>query len=90
MTIYTPFLDRLFVSDDLFCTCVLSLMGITKPDEITRTVDRCKEVIRRVTGDIIRNKKAVVEQASKSGDSSKTGKDLLTLMCKSHSTNHPT
>jgi len=33
----------------------------------------------------VRNKKAAVEQAAASGDSSKIGKDLLTLMCMRHS-----
>lgn len=45
-----------------------------------RTVQRCKEVIHRVAGRLIQEKKEKISEGEKSGDPY-DGKDLLTLLC---------
>ncbi|KAJ7703297.1 cytochrome P450 [Mycena rosella] len=52
-------------------------------DDTVRTVDRCQEVIRRVAGRLIQEKKQKIAEGEKSGDLYE-GKDLLTLLLKSN------
>ncbi|KAJ7262271.1 cytochrome P450 [Mycena haematopus] len=53
------------------------------PDRTVRTVQRCKEVIHRVAGRLIQEKKQKLSEGEKSGDPY-DGKDLLTLLLKSN------
>ncbi|KAJ7901734.1 cytochrome P450 [Mycena olivaceomarginata] len=53
------------------------------PDNTVRTVKRCKEVIHRVAGRLIQEKKEKISEGEKSGDPY-DGKDLLTLLLKSN------
>ncbi|KAF7336330.1 Cytochrome P450 [Mycena venus] len=53
------------------------------PDTTVRTVQRCQEVIHRVAGRLIQEKKQKIAEGEKSGDSY-DGKDLLTLLLKSN------
>ncbi|KAJ6609827.1 cytochrome-450 hydroxylase [Mycena sp. CBHHK59/15] len=53
------------------------------PDETVRTVQRCREVIHRVAGRLIQDKKQKIAEGEKSGDPYE-GKDLLTLLLKSN------
>ncbi|KAJ7925206.1 cytochrome P450 [Mycena leptocephala] len=49
------------------------------PDKTVRTVQRCQEVIHRVAGRLIEEKKQKIAEGEKSGDPYE-GKDLLTLL----------
>jgi len=53
------------------------------PDKTVRTVQRCQEVIHRVAGRLIQEKKQKIAEGEKSGDPY-DGKDLLTLLLKSN------
>ncbi|KAF7376063.1 Cytochrome P450 4F1 [Mycena sanguinolenta] len=53
------------------------------PDETVRTVDRCQEVIHRIAGRLIQEKKEKLSEGEKSGDPY-DGRDLLTLLLKSN------
>ncbi|KAJ7497201.1 cytochrome P450 [Mycena latifolia] len=53
------------------------------PDDTVRTVQRCQEVIHRVAGQLIQDKKLKIAEGEKSGDLYE-GKDLLTLLLKSN------
>ncbi|KAJ7430855.1 cytochrome P450 [Mycena galericulata] len=53
------------------------------PDATVRTVRRCQEVIHRVAGRLIQDKKRKIADGEKSGDPY-DGKDLLTLLLKSN------
>ncbi|KAJ7733762.1 cytochrome-450 hydroxylase [Mycena maculata] len=53
------------------------------PDETVRTVRRCQEVIHRVAGRLIQDKKQKIAEGEKSGDPY-DAKDLLTLLLKSN------
>ncbi|KAJ7132855.1 cytochrome P450 [Mycena crocata] len=53
------------------------------PDETVRTVRRGREVIHRVAGRLIQEKKQKISEGEKSGDPY-DGKDLLTLLLKSN------
>ncbi|RDB16987.1 hypothetical protein Hypma_002672 [Hypsizygus marmoreus] len=53
------------------------------PDKAMRTVKRCQEVIHRVAGQLIQEKKRKVVEGEKSG-SSFMGRDLLSLLLKSN------
>ncbi|KAJ7845922.1 cytochrome P450 [Mycena leptocephala] len=53
------------------------------PDKTVRTVQRCREVIHRVAGRLIQEKKQKIAEGEKSGDPY-DGKDLLTLLLKSN------
>ncbi|KAJ7045418.1 cytochrome-450 hydroxylase [Mycena alexandri] len=53
------------------------------PDKTVRTLDRCREVIHRVAGSLIQDKKQKIAEGEKSGDPY-DGKDLLTLLLKSN------
>ncbi|KAK7057267.1 cytochrome-450 hydroxylase [Favolaschia claudopus] len=51
------------------------------PDATVRTVRRCQEVIHRVAGRLIQEKKQKIAEGEKLGEPY-DGKDLLTLLCK--------
>ncbi|CAL1713683.1 unnamed protein product [Somion occarium] len=53
------------------------------PDQATRTIQRCREVIERVAGQLIQEKKRKIAEAEKKG-STYEGRDLLTLLLKSN------
>ncbi|KAJ7647419.1 cytochrome-450 hydroxylase [Roridomyces roridus] len=53
------------------------------PDKTVHTVRRCQEVIHRVAGRLIQEKKQKIMEGEKNGDPY-DGKDLLTLMLKSN------
>ncbi|EGN99960.1 hypothetical protein SERLA73DRAFT_180296 [Serpula lacrymans var. lacrymans S7.3] len=53
------------------------------PDHRARTVHRCQEVIRRVAGRLVQQKKAKISEGDKGG-STYAGKDLLSLLLKSN------
>ncbi|KAI5824209.1 cytochrome-450 hydroxylase [Schizophyllum commune Tattone D] len=53
------------------------------PTKKQRTVKRCQEVIRRVTGDIIQHKKRKIEEGVRDGKPYEA-KDILTLLLKSN------
>ncbi|RXW24956.1 hypothetical protein EST38_g866 [Candolleomyces aberdarensis] len=53
------------------------------PSKISKTVQRCQEVIHRVAGNLIQDKKAKIEEGVKSGKPY-NGRDLLTLLLKSN------
>ncbi|KAJ6593806.1 cytochrome-450 hydroxylase [Mycena capillaripes] len=53
------------------------------PDKTVKTVQRCQEVIHRVAGRLIQEKKQKIAEGEKSGDPY-DGKDLLTLLLKSN------
>jgi hypothetical protein len=50
-----------------------------KPGRVTVIVNRCQEVIRRVAGQLIQDKKREITEGEKSG-STRAGKDLLSLL----------
>lgn len=50
-----------------------------QPDKATRTVQRCQEVIRRVAGHLVQEKKRKIAEGEKSG-AGYAGKDLLSLL----------
>ena len=54
-----------------------------QPSKKQRTVKRCREVIRRVTGDIIQHKKRKIEEGMRDGKPYEA-KDILTLLLKSN------
>ena len=51
-----------------------------QPDNSALTVRRCQEVIRRVAGELVQEKKHKLMESNKTG-SSHNGKDLLSLLC---------
>jgi hypothetical protein len=51
-----------------------------QPNAVVHTVNRCQEVIRRVAGKLIQEKKAKVAEGERIGKSF-AGRDLLTLLC---------
>ncbi|TFY63818.1 hypothetical protein EVJ58_g3024 [Rhodofomes roseus] len=53
------------------------------PNKATHTVRRCQEVIRRVAGNLIQEKKRKIAEAEAQGKTHQ-GKDLLTLLLKSN------
>ncbi|KAF6759987.1 cytochrome-450 hydroxylase [Ephemerocybe angulata] len=53
------------------------------PNKISRTIDRCQEVINRVAGKLIQEKKHKIEEGQKSGVPY-AGRDLLSLLLKSN------
>ncbi|KAJ6586826.1 cytochrome P450 [Mycena vulgaris] len=61
----------------------LPLVNRLFPDKTVRTVQRCQEVIHRVAGRLIQDKKQKIAEGEKSGDLYE-GKDLLTLLLKSN------
>jgi hypothetical protein len=54
-------------------------LTLLKPTRVTATVNRCQEVIRRVAGQLIQEKKRTIMEGEKSG-STHVGKDLLSLL----------
>jgi hypothetical protein len=78
LSIYLPRINKLFVSET---TCdSVSPPEDRQPDKTVRTVQRCQEVIHRVAGRLIEEKKQKIAEGEKSGDPYE-GKDLLTLLC---------
>ncbi|TEB37603.1 cytochrome-450 hydroxylase [Coprinellus micaceus] len=53
------------------------------PNKISRTIDQCQEVIKRVAGNLIQEKKRKIEEGLKSGIPY-AGRDLLSLLLKSN------
>ncbi|TFK22582.1 cytochrome-450 hydroxylase [Coprinopsis marcescibilis] len=53
------------------------------PNNVSRTVDRCQNVIRKVAGELIQDKKRKIEEGQKSGKPYQ-GRDLLSLLLKSN------
>ncbi|KAG2016007.1 cytochrome P450 [Coprinopsis cinerea AmutBmut pab1-1] len=53
------------------------------PNQVSRTVERCQEVIRRVAGQIIQEKKRKIAEGEASGKPYQ-GRDLLSLLLKSN------
>lgn len=52
-----------------------------QPSKVSRTVEKCQEVIQRVAGNLIQEKKRKIEEGQKAGKPY-AGKDLLSLLRK--------
>ncbi|KAL0956023.1 hypothetical protein HGRIS_002196 [Hohenbuehelia grisea] len=84
LMVYLPFLTRILVGDGFpSLACQSLILESLQPDEISRTVRRCQEVIRRVGGHLIQEKKRKVEEGQRSGKPYEA-KDLLSLLLKSN------
>ncbi|KAI0917626.1 hypothetical protein AcW1_007212 [Taiwanofungus camphoratus] len=57
------------------------IIDVLFPDKAARTVSRCQEVIRRVAGQLVQEKKRKIAEAEAQG-STYQGKDLLSLLLK--------
>ena len=78
VALYFPFINTFFVRASLSPHLSSNLM--VQPDKAALTVRRCQEVIRRVAGQLVQEKKHKIAEAERSG-SIYQGKDLLTLLC---------
>jgi hypothetical protein len=85
LLVYFPFISNLFVSAT---ACFVGpAFENSQPDETVRTLRRGREVIHRVAGRLIQEKKQKIAEGEKSGDPYE-GKDLLTLMRMLHISAH--
>lgn len=73
MLVYTPFLNRLFVSHDSYHVKSTHVYAF-QPDHTTRLVQRCQAVIHRVAGRLVQEGKRKIDEGENSG------KDLLSLL----------
>ena len=81
--IYLPFLLHIYASLSISpLLMTILILGAMQPDSITRTVRRCREIIHRVAGQLVQEKKKKVMKGEKEG-SAYGGKDLLSLLRKS-------
>jgi hypothetical protein len=80
--LYFPILNTLFVRS-LFFFCARADVPPPQPNRSVRTVARCQEVIHRVAGFLVQEKKRKITEGEKSGHAN-GGKDLLTLLRPSH------
>ena len=80
--IYLPFLLDIYVKFSILLLLMMILiLGAMQPDSVTRTVRRCREIIHRVAGQLVQEKKKKVMKGEKEG-SAYGGKDLLSLLRK--------
>ena len=77
--VYAPILDRFAVSVHKYFL-YLALTRRLQPGPRYGVVKRCQEVIRRVAGRLIQEKKRKIEEAEKAG-SVYGGRDLLSALC---------
>lgn len=76
--LFIPLMDKIFVSFRGLPRILL--LTLLQPDKNAQFVAQCQEVIKRVAGRLIQEKKRKMAEAEEKGQTYQ-GKDLLSLLC---------
>ena len=80
LVLYIPFLESIWVRATTKCCMDWGVLSrCVQPDKTHAFVAQCQEVIKRVAGTLIQEKKRKMAQAAEKGEAY-DGKDLLSLM----------